>query len=89
MERRLETMNEFRQQLSSQAITFVNRNELELIITKIEDRFDTLGQANRDRIEQLEKEYSERKGGRIWETVILTCIVSAGIMILAHLLFKF
>lgn len=89
MERRLEGMNEFRAQLTEQTRTFVNRKELDLIVQKLETRFELLGKGNRERIEQLEKEYAMRKGSQIWETVIITAMVSATIIVVAHFLFKF
>ena len=78
MERRLEGMNEFRAQLSSQAATFVSRVELRLEVEKL------IG-----RILVLERETNYRVGSRHWSDYIITSVAAFGIFILAHYILKY
>lgn len=84
MERRLESMNEFRDQLSKQANEFITRKEIELLWSKSDITFNEL----RKKIETLEDFQSERKGSLRWSDYSITAIISAIIFILAHFLFK-
>ncbi len=73
MERRLEGMNEFRAQLEKQTQTFVSRVEFEGL---------------REKLNILSNQYAVRTGSKIWETVILSSMVTAIIMALGYYLFK-
>ena len=75
MERRLESMNEFRAQLSSQANTFISRTELRLEMEKIITR-----------ILLLEKSMNFREGSRHWSDYIIMALVSGAIVLLAKML---
>lgn len=89
MERILEGMNEFRAQLSMQAGTFIPRNEVQLMIDKMQTHFDLLAQHNRDRIDALDKNYSEREGAKRWSDHIITALIAMAIFIIAHFVMKF
>lgn len=85
MDRRLEGMNEFRAQLSSQTMTFISRKEVELLFEKAGLRIDTLSEKI-----SLGKEFiAERKGSGRWSDHIITVLVSLAVFILARFLFKF
>ena len=75
MERRLEGMNEFRAQLSSQANTFISRTELRLEMEKIITR-----------ILLLEKSMNFREGSRHWSEYLLMAGISGAIVLLAKML---
>jgi len=65
MDRRLEGMNEFRNQLSSQAQTFISKREVELIMEKIDGR-----------IGYLEKRGNVTEGSKVWSNHIITVLIS-------------
>ena len=77
MERRLEGMNEFRAQLESQAQTFIARPELRLEIEKL------IG-----RILSLEKGTNYREGSKHWSDHIVTVLIAATVMFIAHYVWK-
>lgn len=77
MERRLESMNEFRAQLSDQAKTFVARPELKLEIERL------IG-----RLLVLEKAVNYREGSKHWSDHIVTVLIAAGVMVVAHYFWK-
>ena len=74
MERRLESMNEFRSQLTNQANTFLSRTEAQLQIEKVITR-----------IVLLEKGLNFREGSRHWSEYIIMVIISGLIVILSKL----
>ena len=65
VDHRLESTNEFRNQLSDQAATFVTKREIELISEKIDNR-----------IVYLEKNKSLHEGSTIWTNHIITVLIS-------------
>ena len=75
MERRLESMNEFRSQLTNQANTFLSRTEAQLQIEKVITR-----------IVLLEKGLNFREGSRHWSDYIITAIIAGGIVLLMRLI---
>jgi hypothetical protein len=77
LEKRLEGMNEFRNQLNAQAATFVSRAEIKLIMDKYETRVDL-----------VERFYLRGEGSSKWRDIIISSIVSVAILTIAHLLFK-
>ncbi len=89
MERRLEGMNEFRAQLQSQAQTFASVKEIELKFDKMESHFNLLANSARDRIDMIERLYSERTGSKKWSDYIITVLISMGIFIAAKYILKF
>ena len=74
MERRLESMNEFRSQLTNQANTFLSRTEAQLQIEKVITR-----------IVLLEKGLNFREGSRHWSDYIITAIIAGVVVILSRL----
>jgi len=77
MDRRLEQMNEFRAQLTSQAATFVSRGEMKLILDKVESR-----------LEVLQNMAALKAGGKQWADYIITVLVSSAVFILLRLVLK-
>ena len=77
MERRIEGMNEFRAQLSSQGSTFFTKNEHELFKTSIEFR-----------ITAIEKTLFYKEGAGKWTSHIITVLIALAIFIMSHYLFK-
>lgn len=75
MERRLEGMNEFREQLTNQATTFLSRTEAQLQIEKLITR-----------IVLLEKALNYREGTHHWSDYIITAIIAGSIILLTKLL---
>ena len=65
MDRRLEGMNEFRNQLSAQAQTFISKREVELMIEKIDGR-----------IGYLERRGNVTEGSKVWSNHIITVLIS-------------
>ena len=76
MDRRLEGMNEFRSQLASQASTFANRREMELIIEKFEAR-----------IKPLEELRFISQGSHKASEYIVTVIIAAIVAAVSKLIF--
>jgi hypothetical protein len=74
MERRLEGMNEFRAQLSSQAGTFLSRTEAQLQIEKVITR-----------IVVLEKSVNFREGSRHWSEYLIMALISGVVVVLARM----
>ena len=81
MDRRLETMNEFRTQLSQQAATFVSKTEVGLQFEKLENHVDVLARSNRDRIDLLEKVYIEKSAGKRWTDHIVTVLIGMAVLV--------
>lgn len=75
MERRLEGMNEFRAQLEKQSRDFISRDQVDLMIGKIELK-----------IENLEGIAKERKGASKWEDHIITVLIGAAVLIIIWLM---
>jgi len=88
MDRRLEAMNEFRAQLSSQAATFISRTELKLEVEKLEERvcgldtnltekIEVLSNNVENKLTPLQRITSFAEGKSKWSDYIITVIVSA------------
>lgn len=78
MERRLESMNEFRAQLSKQAASFVNRETIDIKLEKMQEDIDDVKQCT-----------SVSSGSDKWRDHLVTVGISLGVFLLAHFLFKF
>ena len=76
LERRLEGMNEFRQQLEKQAATFASKSELKVEVEKLELK-----------IVPLTFTQAQNTGSRKWTDYIIMVIISACIVLLSRLLF--
>lgn len=74
MEKRFESVNEFREQLRDQAASFINRNEFERAITNLADKvtsnstlvldkFDSSSKSTTERIDDL-KSYKDKDSGK-------------------------
>ncbi len=85
MDRRLEGMNEFRNQLSQQATTFISKREVELILDKFEGR-----------LRIIEDIKSVREGSSRWSDYIITVLIAMAssiatgvVFLIAHYLLNF
>ena len=76
LERRLEGMNEFREQLNRQAGTFISKSELNAEVEKLELKISPLSCA-----------VATNEGSRKWTDYIIMIIISACIVLLSRLLF--
>jgi hypothetical protein len=99
MERRLEGMNEFREQLSRQAATFIPLKEATLLIENLEAKSNMatseLGKRVHDRIDTLIREVdgvqqcvSTEKGSSKWKDHIVTVLITMAVMAMAHYIFN-
>ena len=77
MERRLEDMNEFRSQLSTQAATFATRAELKTEAEKLDLK-----------LAPLITNSSFRSGSTHWSNYILAALITAAVMLFVHFVFK-
>ncbi len=77
MERRLEGMNEFREQLTTQAFSFVSKKEVELKLEKLDIKIDGLVTA-----------LAERKGSSKWSEYIVTVLISGVVFLVIRFFFK-
>jgi len=84
MNRRLESMNEFRSQLDKQARNFMPRPEYEAKHLVLENKYGENSKA----IEQLRMDTSRRLGSKQWVDYIVTVCVSTIIYVLLHLVIK-
>jgi restriction endonuclease len=75
LERRLEGMNEFREQLNSQAATFMSRQEIGALFEKVELKTNI-----------LEKMSNQRKGSKQWTDHIITVLIGLGVVVAIKLL---
>jgi chromosome segregation ATPase len=84
IERRLESMNEFRAQLEKQAANFLTRSEYETKHDMIVNRIS----ANMDTINGLRNELREKLGERKWLTAIISVFISAIVFLISHFLLR-
>ena len=77
LERRLEGMNEFREQLEAQAQTFIGKSEFKLELEKLISR-----------ILLLEKSVNYREGTKRWSDHMITVIIAVVVMVALHYLLK-
>lgn len=77
MERRLEDMNEFRSQLSTQANTFATRPELKAEAEKLDLK-----------LAPLLRQASMHEGASHWSNHIITVMIAAAVMLFIHFVFK-
>ena len=104
LERRLETMNEFRAQLLSQAATVVTKSELinliekldlksETTINRVDEKFELVITPFKkqigSRIKEIEKQKSSEEGSLIWKNYILTVLISMAVALVVHFALKF
>ena len=86
---RLESMNEVRAQLTRQAAETITRNEVNLMLSKLEDKIGV----NEKIVSDLGKSSSRGEGSSIWKNYIVTVFVSAFIsfifFLIAHTILKF
>ena len=75
LERRLESMNEFRNQLREQAATFAPKREVELMLSEIKARLGI-----------IEKQGFTGEGSGKWRDHIVTVLIAAAVMLIAHFL---
>ena len=80
MERRLEGMNEFREQLALQAKNFVNKSEMDHIAGKIENRIDT----NTNTIRDIKQDIDRQFGARRWSDYMIMVGLSFLVAVLAR-----
>lgn len=78
MDSRLEAMNEFRSQLTSQASTFISKESVDLKIEKLDTRIDSI-----THLKDLET------GSMKWRDHILTVLISCAVLLIGHYIFKF
>ena len=97
---RLDSMNEFRGQLSDQVRNFptrletnANLDKLELKVMTIEksinEKFALILKPVMDKLTTMEACYNQKLGSRMWEVVIVTSALSGLMFLLAHFVFKF
>lgn len=84
MDRRLEGMNEFRAQLSSQTVTFPTRTEMKSEIDKVGIKVDI----NSAEIVSIKRDMAAQEGAKRWADYIVTIIISAGVVIALRMVFK-
>ena len=68
---------------------YATKKEVEMMYEKLTGHFDMLAQANRERIDILDKSYGERQGARKWSDHIITVIIATVVMLGIHYAFKF
>jgi hypothetical protein len=99
LDRRLAMMNEFRQQLTDQAATFINRDEHNALISRIDTKVDNLEKGFNekidlvtkpinDKLKSVEAFYNQKVGARIWEIAIVTVSLSALVSLILRFVFK-
>lgn len=88
LERRLESMNEFREQLSRQAQTFISRHEMDLRLEKLEERHVLTLRPIQEKIKEFEATTYKEAGSLTWKNHIMTVIISLAIFIVIHFVFK-
>ena len=97
---RLESMNEFRGQMSDQAINFITRAELNAHIDKLESRLSAMEKSVNekfelvlrpviDKLSTIEATYNQKLGARVWEIAIVSSCLSVIIFTLVRYIFKF
>jgi len=79
MERRLEAMNEFRAQLSTQASTFISRSEMELRMEKLDERNRLTLAPILEKVEAIEKMGLREQGGLTWKNYIITVLIALAV----------
>jgi chlorite dismutase len=84
MERRLDSMNEFRAQLEKQAGSFLTRVEYETKHDLIVNRIS----ASMDSINGIRNELREKLGERKWLTAIISVFISAIVFLISHFLLR-
>ena len=100
MERRLEGMNEFREQLSKQASTFASIKEVTTLINNIEDKnrqsVSELSKLFNNKLDNIAKDIDEiqscvstNKGSDRWKDHILTVLIALAVMFTVQYIFKF
>jgi len=77
MDRRLEGMNEFREQLTRQTAEFAGKKEVDLMFEKIDVKLD-----------HLEAMAHQRTGGKQWSDHILQVLIAIGQIAVIAWLFK-
>lgn len=75
MDRRLESMNEIRRQLDTQALTFVSKVETDLRFKDIDSKLLTMMSS-----------LSERKGGKKWEDHIVEVIIGLVVVVVVWII---
>ena len=97
---RLDSMNEFRGQLSDQVRNFptrletnANLDKLELKVMTIEksinEKFALILKPVMDKLSSMEAMYNQKVGSRMWEIVIVTSLISSLLFLISHYIFKF
>jgi len=81
LERRLESMNEIRGQLNRQADTFITKVEVNLLFEKTASHFDAMAKANRERIDMLDKMYTEKSAAKKWSDHIVTVLIGLAVLV--------
>ena len=81
LERRLEAMNEIRSQLNKQADTFITKVEVTLLFERIEGHFEGLAKNNRERIDLLDKMYTEKSASKKWSDHIVTVLIGLAVLV--------
>lgn len=98
MERRLEGMNEFREQLSKQAATFIPLKEAALLLENLESKnnivISELNKRLNDKMNAIIKDIDEiqqcvsvDKGSSKWRDHIVTVLIAVAVMIVVHYFF--
>ena len=97
---RLDSMNEFRGQLSDQVRNFptrlemnANLDKLELKITNTEksinEKFTLVLKPVMDKLSAMEASHNQKVGSRMWEIIIVTSLFSSLLFLIFHYIFKF
>lgn len=89
MERRLEGMNEFREQLSKQAVTFITVKESALVHRNLEEKMDITIREMSKRLEEVQGCLSVGKGSDRWKDHIITVLITLAVMFTVQYIFKF
>ena len=100
LDRRLEAMNEFRAQLTSQAATFAPVKEVDLKIEKLEEKsqltvrnaeekFRLVMQPLLDKVALYERNWLKEEGSIAWKNHIVTVLLALAIFIMGHWILKF
>ena len=79
LDRRLLSMNEFRDQLNDQAQTFARISEVMLLFDKIEAKIYSIS----ERINRNEKVLNEKTGAKQWQDYILVVLIGLMVVIIS------
>ena len=84
MDRRLEAMNEFREQLTRQATQFAERKTVDLSLDRIGDRIKVIENS----VSELKNNLSQRAGALKWINHIITVLIGLAVVLAVWVLTK-